>query len=68
MKTTSGDDRGVKRASFYVLRKPRIRAVLVECGFLTNPQDAALANNAAYRQKLAERIAAAIVAYRASFR
>ncbi len=68
MKTTSGDDRGVKRASFYVLRKPRIRAVLVECGFLTNPQDAALANNAAYRQRLSERIAAGVVAYRDSFR
>jgi N-acetylmuramoyl-L-alanine amidase len=68
MTTTSGDNRGVKRASFYVLRKPRIRAVLVECGFLTNPQDAALAKNAAYRQKLSERIAGAIVAYRDSFR
>ncbi len=67
MTTTNGDNRGVKRASFYVLRKARIRSVLVECGFLTNPQDAALARSASYRQKLAEQIAAAVVSYRDSF-
>lgn len=59
--TTSGDNRGVKRASFHVLRKTRMRAVLAECGFLTNPQDAALAQNARYRQVLADQISRAIV-------
>jgi N-acetylmuramoyl-L-alanine amidase len=35
-------------------------AVLVECGFLTNPTEAAYAQNASYRQKLAEAIAAGV--------
>jgi hypothetical protein len=32
----------------------------VECGFLTNPTEAAYAQTASYRQKLAEEIAAGI--------
>lgn len=59
--TTSGDNRGVKRAGFRVLRNTRMRAVLAECGFLTNPQDVALANNPRYRQTIAEQISRAIV-------
>ncbi len=56
------EDRGVKRRGFYVLRNNTAPAVLVECGFLTNPEEAAIINNAAYRQRLADRIAAAIQA------
>jgi N-acetylmuramoyl-L-alanine amidase len=33
-------NRGVRRRGFYVLRNTRIPAVLVECGFLTNPTEA----------------------------
>jgi N-acetylmuramoyl-L-alanine amidase len=66
MTTTTGNNRGIRRASFYVLRRTRIRAVLVECGFLTNPQDAALAQSSGYRQKLADQISAAIVEERNS--
>ena len=64
--TTSGTNRGIKTARFYVLRKTTGRAVLVECGFLTNPYDADLAQRAAYRQKVAEQICAGIVEYRRS--
>jgi N-acetylmuramoyl-L-alanine amidase len=52
--------RGVRRRGYYVLRKTNIPAVLVECGFLTNPTEAGYAQNAAYRQKLAEEIAAGV--------
>lgn len=58
---TPGENRGVKRAGFRVLRNTKMRAVLAECGFLTNPDDAALASNASYREKLAQQIARAIV-------
>src|SRR2546428_2776034 len=53
-------NRGVRRRGFYVLRKTNIPAVLVECGFLTNPTEAAYAQTASYRQKLAEEIAAGV--------
>jgi N-acetylmuramoyl-L-alanine amidase len=52
--------RGVRRRGYYVLRKTTIPAVLVECGFLTNPTEAAYAQSASYRQKLAQEIAAGI--------
>src|SRR5436189_1064931 len=52
--------RGVRRRGYYVLRKTSIPAVLVECGFLTNPTEAAYAQTASYRQKLAEEIAAGV--------
>jgi N-acetylmuramoyl-L-alanine amidase len=64
MKTTSGENRGIKKARFYVLRKSRIPAVLIECGFLTNPQDARRASRAAYRDQLARQIARAIIKFR----
>jgi N-acetylmuramoyl-L-alanine amidase len=54
------ENRGVRRRGYYVLRKTSIPAVLVECGFLTNPTEAAYAQNTSYRQKLAEEIAAGI--------
>lgn len=66
MTTTDGTNRGIKNARFRVLRKTTGRAVLVECGFLTNPHDAALVQRAAYRQKLAEQICAGIFQYRNS--
>jgi N-acetylmuramoyl-L-alanine amidase len=53
-------NRNVRRRGYYVLRKTSVPAVLVECGFLTNPTEAALAQTASYRQKLAEEIAAGV--------
>jgi len=53
-------NRGVRRRGYYVLRKTSIPAVLVECGFLTNPTEAAYAQTVSYRQKLAEEIAAGV--------
>ncbi len=53
-------NRNVRRRGYYVLRKTNAPAVLVECGFLTNPTEAALAQTASYRQKLAEEIAAGV--------
>ena len=53
-------NRGVRRRGYYVLRKTAIPAVLVECGFLTNPTEAAYAQTASYRQKLAEEIATGV--------
>ena len=54
------ENRGVRRRGYYVLRRTNMPAVLVECGFLTNPTEAAYAQSASYRQKLAEAIAAGV--------
>ena len=53
-------NRGVRRRGYYVLRNTRIPAVLVECGFLTNPTEARYALNDSYRQQLADEIARGI--------
>lgn len=53
-------NRGVRRRGYFVLRRTQIPAVLVECGFLTNPSEAQYAQSSAYRQKLAEEIARGI--------
>jgi N-acetylmuramoyl-L-alanine amidase len=53
-------NRGVRRRGYYVLRRTNVPAVLVECGFLTNPTEAAYAQSASYRQKLADEIAAGV--------
>src|SRR5947209_7134156 len=51
------ENRGIRRRGYYVLRRTNIPAVLVECGFLTNPTEGSYAQNASYRQRLAEQIA-----------
>jgi N-acetylmuramoyl-L-alanine amidase len=53
-------NRNVRRRGYFVLRRTTVPAVLVECGFLTNPTEAAYAQTASYRQKLAEEIAAGV--------
>lgn len=53
-------NRGVRRRGYYVLRRTNIPAVLVECGFLTNPTEASYVQSANYRQKLATEIARGI--------
>ena len=55
------ENRGVRRRGYFVLRRTTIPAVLVECGFLTNPTEAQYALSSAYRQKLAQEIARGIV-------
>jgi N-acetylmuramoyl-L-alanine amidase len=54
-------NRGLRRRGYYVLRKTGIPAVLVECGFLTNPTESQYAQTVSYRQQLAEEIARGIL-------
>lgn len=57
------NDRGIKRARFAVLRLAQVPAVLVEGGFVSNPNDAALIIDPNYRQRLAEAVARGIMNY-----
>jgi N-acetylmuramoyl-L-alanine amidase len=56
-------DRGVRHRGYWVLRKNRLPAILVECGFLTNPAEAARISDPGSRERLARAIADAIVRY-----
>ena len=57
-------NRGVHTARFRVLRNAQYPSVLVECGYLSNRSDARDAADASYREKVADKIAEAIVDYR----
>jgi N-acetylmuramoyl-L-alanine amidase len=58
---TGMEDRGVRRARFIgVLRGQNRPAILIECGYLSNPSEAMLIENPEYRQKLAVIIADAL--------
>lgn len=54
---THRKDRGLKTADFAVLRETKMPAVLVECGFMTNREEAALLLDNAYRLQCAHAIA-----------
>lgn len=58
---TGAGDRGVKKARFMgALRNQNRPAILIEGGYLSNPAEARRITTAAYRQKLAEAVAAAL--------
>lgn len=57
---TGLDDRGVKTADFHVLRATRMDAVLAECGFMTNRNEARLLRSDTYRRAVAEAIVKAL--------
>ncbi len=49
--------------SIYLLDRLQCPAVLVECGFLSNPEECALLSSADYQKTLAQTLAAAITEY-----
>ncbi|MEI6438289.1 MAG: N-acetylmuramoyl-L-alanine amidase [Candidatus Omnitrophota bacterium] len=55
--------RGSKPERFFVLRNTLIPAVLVEVGFVTNPKEAALLKDSAFRQRLAESITKSVLRF-----
>jgi N-acetylmuramoyl-L-alanine amidase len=61
-------DLGVKQAPFVVLIGAAMPSVLAEVSFITNPSEAKLLRGAAYRQKIAEALFAAIRKYQTSLR
>jgi N-acetylmuramoyl-L-alanine amidase len=61
-KAVGMEDRGVRRSRFdTVLQGQNRPAILIEGGYLSNPHEAALIESPAYRQKLAEALASALV-------
>ena len=56
-------DRGIRQRGYLVLRRNRLPAILVECGFLTNQLEGDRAADPGYRQRVARAIASAILRY-----
>jgi N-acetylmuramoyl-L-alanine amidase len=56
--------RGVRTANFRVLKKNQYPAVLVECGYFSNPVEGRRCANGAYREQLASAISRGIVIQR----
>lgn len=57
-------DRGVKQAGFIVLYKTTMPSVLIETGFLTNPQEEAFLSAEATQNKMANAMFSAFEAYK----
>jgi len=60
---TSATSRGVKKGNFYVIRETSMPAVLVEGGFISNPEERILLKTRAYQEKVARGIADGIDQY-----
>src|SRR5262249_28102863 len=58
-----GPSLGAHQAAFYVLRGAEMPAILIESGFLTNPQEEKLLQAAPFRTKLIEGLVSAIRSY-----
>jgi N-acetylmuramoyl-L-alanine amidase len=56
--------RGVKQAPFYVLGGAAMPAVLVEVGFVSNPQEEQRLQDEGYRDRVARALAAGVAAYK----
>jgi len=53
----------VQQASLQVLNSPDIPSILIETGYLTNPEEARRLNNSAFQQRLAASIAQGVMNY-----
>lgn len=60
-------DRGVWQDPFYVLSRASMPAVLVECGFMSNPNDLKTLRSPEGRDKIAESLFKAISNYKAKY-
>jgi N-acetylmuramoyl-L-alanine amidase len=58
------EDRGVKRARFAVLRTATMPAVLLECGFMSDPAEAKQIFAPAFRTRTAQAIVEGLLAYK----
>jgi N-acetylmuramoyl-L-alanine amidase len=58
-----GPDRGVKQAGFVVLEGAFMPAVLVEIGFISNPQEEALLASVAFQRRVAMQLADSVEAF-----
>ncbi|MDX8367799.1 N-acetylmuramoyl-L-alanine amidase [Cytobacillus sp. IB215665] len=61
LRETGRRNRGVKTADYHMLRESNMTAILPECGFMTNKEEAQLLKSDSYRRKCAQAIVNGIV-------
>ncbi len=61
---TGASDRGIKNFPYYVVRKSKVPAILVEAGFLSHSLESKMVANGGYRRVLADAIADGIMDFR----
>jgi N-acetylmuramoyl-L-alanine amidase len=54
-------NRGVHSANFYVLRRAKMPAILLETGFISNPENEAMLRKSDFRQDIANAVAQGII-------
>jgi N-acetylmuramoyl-L-alanine amidase len=64
LKNVGMDDRGVRRARYWVLRDAEMPAVLIEGGFMSNPSEAHHIYDANYRHQMARAIVQGVLNYK----
>ena len=62
IEATGARDRGVKSADYYVLKGTKAPAILVECGFISNSEEAQMLFKSSYQRTLAKAIADGVAA------
>ncbi|HSX12864.1 MAG TPA: N-acetylmuramoyl-L-alanine amidase [Chlamydiales bacterium] len=63
LRRTNANSRGVKKGNYYVLRENTIPAIIIEGGFISNPQECALLRTISYQDRIARGIADGIDQY-----
>lgn len=64
LKIDPGNTRSAKSSdSYYLLKNSSMPAVIIECGFLSNPEETALLKDANYQKKIAYAISLGLCAY-----
>ncbi|HSX11258.1 MAG TPA: N-acetylmuramoyl-L-alanine amidase [Chlamydiales bacterium] len=63
IRRTSAQSRGVKKGNFFVIRETSMPAILVEGGFISNPDERVLLKSRDYQEKIARGIADGVDQY-----
>src|ERR1017187_5794600 len=63
VKNLGANDRGVRRARYWVLRDATMPAILIEGGYMTHPLESKKIYSATYRHQMAQAIVKGILAY-----
>lgn len=63
IRRTNAQSRGVKKGNYYVIRENPMPAIIIEGGFISNPQECALLKSFEYQDKIARGIADGIDRY-----